>query len=53
MQIKTIGLKIGVLVLIGLGIALYIGLSFSRILVPLFPVIAGLLVGTQPEPSAN
>jgi len=44
MQIKTIGLKIGVLVLIGLGIALYIGLSFSRILVPLFPVIAGLLV---------
>jgi hypothetical protein len=44
MQIKTIGLKIGVLVFIGLGIALYIGLSFSRILVPLFPFIAGFLV---------
>lgn len=44
MQIKTIGLKIGVLVLIGLGIVLYISLSFSRILVPLFPVIVGLLV---------
>ena len=44
MQIKSIDLKIGVLVLIGLGIALYIGLSFSRILIPLFPIAAGLLV---------
>jgi hypothetical protein len=44
MQIKTIGLKIGILVFIGLGIALYIGLSFSRILIPLFPIIVGLLV---------
>lgn len=44
MQIKTIGLKVGVLVIFGLGIALYIGLSFSRLLVPLFPIIVGLLV---------
>ncbi len=44
MQIKTIGLKTGCLLLIALGIALYVGLSFSRILVPLFPIIVGLLV---------
>jgi len=44
MQIKTVGLKLGCLVLIALGIAIYIGLSFSRILVPLFPIIVGLLV---------
>jgi len=44
MQIKTIGLKTGCLILIGLGITLYIALSFSRILVPLFPIIVGLLV---------
>ncbi|RZL51260.1 MAG: hypothetical protein EOP00_00135 [Pedobacter sp.] len=44
MQAKTIGLKVGCLILIGLGIALYIGLSFSRILVPLLPIMIGILV---------
>ena len=44
MQIKTIGLKTCFLLLIGLGIALYIGLTFSRILVPLLPIIIVILV---------
>ena len=44
MRVKTIGLNTGCLILIGLCAALYIGLSFSRILVPLLPVIVGVLV---------
>ena len=44
MKIKTIGLKTGFLVLGMLGIGLYLGLKFSLILVPLFPVFIGLLV---------
>ncbi|RZL43807.1 MAG: hypothetical protein EOP00_22285 [Pedobacter sp.] len=44
MEVKTIGLKVGCLVLFGLGTALFIGLTFSRILIPLVPIIAGVLV---------
>ena len=44
MQIKAVGQKTGCLVLFGIVIALYIGLSFSRILIPLFPIIVGVLI---------
>lgn len=44
MRVKTIGLKTGSLAIVVLGMVFYIGLSFSRVLIPVFPIITGLLV---------
>ncbi len=44
MQAKMIGLKGGCLILIVLGIALFIGLTFSRVLIPVFPIIVGIIM---------
>ncbi|TCD10511.1 hypothetical protein EZ449_09190 [Pedobacter frigidisoli] len=44
MQVKAIGLKVGCLFLIVVGLLLFIALTFSHILIPLVPIIVGVLV---------
>jgi len=44
MQIKEIGLKIGCLFILGIGLVLFLGLTFSRILIPLLPPLIGIFI---------
>ncbi|RZL30536.1 MAG: hypothetical protein EOO96_17940, partial [Pedobacter sp.] len=44
MQAKEIGLKIGCLLMIGIGFVLFLGLAFSQILIPLLPPLIGIFI---------
>jgi len=44
MQAREIGLKIGCLLIIGMGLVLFLGLAFSQILIPLVPPLIGIFI---------